>query len=162
MLASKLFQDFARQVCHSFCISQFVFELRRSTRTMADNASEGACNGGCSAAGADAAEAAGADRRASSGSALSSGYPGNGTSAELLTKEEAPSAPGISRIIDLTEGSQMVRFTNGVINPGSQAKKPEAIFPDLYDALVRNFQAQAQPTVPFAMYVRSYRPRQYD
>ena len=42
----------------------------------------------------------------------------------------------------------MVRFTNGVINPGSQAKTPEAIFPDPYDALVRNFQAQAQPTVP--------------
>ncbi|CAE7209868.1 eglA [Symbiodinium sp. CCMP2592] len=62
-----------------------------------------------------------------------------------LVKQEPPDAPGISRIINLTPDSQVVRFTNGIIHLRQAGKEPETISSTLYDALVSNLQAQLQP-----------------
>ena len=70
----------------------------------------------------------------------------------LLTKEEPKdAAPEISQLITLSEDSQVVRFTNGIIHFKQKGKDPETITPSMFEALVQTIRTQANAPAPSAM-----------
>ena len=71
-----------------------------------------------------------------------------------VTKDEPKdSSPEISQLITLSEDSQVVRFTNGIIHLRQTGKEPETISSAMFEALLQTIRAQASAPAPSAMSV---------
>ncbi|OLP86464.1 hypothetical protein AK812_SmicGene32432 [Symbiodinium microadriaticum] len=80
------------------------------------------------------------------------GVPVKAPPPTLLTKEEPKkAAPEISQLITLSEDSQVVRFTNGIIHLKQKGRDPETITPSMFEALVQTIRTQANAPTPSAM-----------
>ena len=125
--------------------------LWRNTRTMDD--SQTAMDAQPEASGQPTADAPPAEVAPTQVVAPPPGVPVKAPPPALQVTKDEPkdSFPEISQLITLSEDSQVVRFTNGIIHLRQTGKEPETISSAMFEALLQTIRTQASAPAPSAM-----------
>ena len=125
--------------------------LWRNTRTMDD--SQAAMDSQPDASGQPTADAPPAEATPTPMVTPPPGVPVKAPPPALQVTKDEPkdSSPEISQLITLSEDSQVVKFTNGIIHLRQTGKEPETISPAMFEALLQTIRTQASAPAPSAM-----------
>ena len=125
--------------------------LWRNTRTMDD--SQAAMDSQPEASGQPTADAPPAEATPTPMVTPPPGVPVKAPPPALQVTKDEPkdSSPEISQLITLSEDSQVVKFTNGIIHLRQTGKEPETISSAMFEALLQTIRTQASAPAPSAM-----------